>query len=525
AAGTASKLDTVSPGTSDWRAAHEALTRLARQRAGLDFDEGTWLLAAQRAGVHARLGYGSFLEYIERLFGYSPRLTRDKLRVAGALQGLPQLAQALREGAATWSSVRELTRVAIPETERAWLEAASGRTAHEVERLVSGHRAGDLPSAAKTIGAERHVLRFEVSGEVLATFREALTKLRREADGALDDDAALLLMARQVLGGPVDAGRASYQVAMTVCESCKRATQLGRGEAVAVSAAAAAMAHCDAQILPRPRLDETERAHMGETNRAHAGETEHARAGETDRAHTGETDHAHAGENEHAHADETNRAHAGETDRAHVGETERAHVGENERVHVGETDAHVGESERVHVGETDAHVGENERAHAGETTRALKATQTVAPAVRRSVLRRDQHRCQVPGCRHATFVDVHHIRAREEGGVHEPKNLLTLCSAHHRACHRGALSIEGTAPAALRFRHADGTTYGSALSANGADRQLRAFRALRALGFGEREARLALRRSATHVGKDAGLEPLLRHAIGLLTAGAWSQAS
>jgi hypothetical protein len=76
-----------------------------------------------------------------------------------------------------------------------------------------------LPSAPKTVAAERHVLRFEVSGEVLATFREALSQLRREAAGSLDDDAALLLMARQVLGGPVDEGRASYQVAMTVCET------------------------------------------------------------------------------------------------------------------------------------------------------------------------------------------------------------------------------------------------------------------------------------------------------------------
>ncbi|HXK17827.1 MAG TPA: HNH endonuclease, partial [Polyangiaceae bacterium] len=308
---------------------------------------------------------------------------------------------------------------------------------------------------------------------------EALTKLRREADGMLDDDAALLLMARQVLGGPVDAGRASYQVAMTVCESCQRATQTGRGEAVAVSEAAAAMAHCDAQILPRVDVGEIDRAHLGETDRAHLGET--------------------------------NRDHVGETDRAHLGETEHAHVGETEHAHVGETEH--------------AHVGETEHSRARETKRALKATQTVPPAVRRSVLRRDQHRCQVPGCRHATFVDVHHIQAREEGGVHEPKNLLTLCSAHHRACHRGALSIEGTAPSALRFRHAEGTTYGGALSPNGADVQLRAFRALRALGFGEREARLALRRSATHVGEDAELEPLLRHAIGVLTAGAWAQAS
>jgi hypothetical protein len=423
AAGMASALNEATRGASEWRAAHEALTRLARQRAGLDFEEGTWLLAAQRAGVHARLGYGSFFEYIERLFGYSPRLTHDKLRVAAALEGLPQLAQALREGAATWSSMRELTRVATPETERAWLGAASGQTAHQVERLVSGRRAGDLPGAPKTAGAERHVLRFEVSGEVLATFREALTKLRREANGSLDDDAALLLMARHVLGGPVDEGRASYQVAITVCEACQRATQTGRGEAVEVTAEVAAMARCDAQILPRAGVGQAEHAHMGQAELSH------------------------------------------------------------------------------------------------------KATQTVPPAARRAVLRRDQRRCQVPGCRHATFVDVHHIQPREEGGGHEPENLLTLCSAHHRACHRAALSIEGRAPAALRFRHADGTEYGAALSPNGADVQLRAFQGLRALGFGEREARLALRQSTTHMGENAQLEQVLRHAVGLLTARALAKAS
>jgi hypothetical protein len=58
-------------------------------------------------------------------------------------------------------------------------------------------------------------MRFEVSGEVLATFREAMVKLRRDAGGSLDDDAALLQMARQGLGGPTDCGRASYQVAVT----------------------------------------------------------------------------------------------------------------------------------------------------------------------------------------------------------------------------------------------------------------------------------------------------------------------
>src|SRR5262252_9859995 len=82
-------------GTHDavsWRRAHEELVRLALKRAGLDFEEGRWLLRALRSGTHVELGYASFLEYTERLFGYGPRLTQEKIRVAEALEGLPRWA-------------------------------------------------------------------------------------------------------------------------------------------------------------------------------------------------------------------------------------------------------------------------------------------------------------------------------------------------------------------------------------------------------------------------------------------------
>ena len=221
--------------TASWQQAHQALVQLAKTRAGLDFDEGKRLLEALRERAHERLGFGSFVEYIERLFGYAPRLTHDKLRVAEALEELPELAKALREGKASWSCVRELSRVATTKTELAWLEAARGRTAREVERRVSGHQRGSLPSDPTCPQAEQHVLRFEVSGEVLAIFREAMAQIRRDAGGPLDDDAALLLIARHVLGGPTDDGRASYQVELTVCAECQRGKQ-GRGEPVDVSA-------------------------------------------------------------------------------------------------------------------------------------------------------------------------------------------------------------------------------------------------------------------------------------------------
>jgi 5-methylcytosine-specific restriction endonuclease McrA len=74
-----------------------------------------------------------------------------------------------------------------------------------------------------------------------------MAKLRRESDSSLDDDASLLLLARQILGGPIDEGRAPYQIALTVCDECGRGRQQGRGELIEVGADIVEMAQCDAQ--------------------------------------------------------------------------------------------------------------------------------------------------------------------------------------------------------------------------------------------------------------------------------------
>ena len=403
-------LPEVEHDLSDWQHVHQQLSSLALARAGLDFDEGRWLVQALHCGVHLRLGHGSFAEYVERLFGYSPRLTREKLRVAEALETLPVMSRALRAGETSWSALRELTRVATPDTERDWLNIARGRTVRDVEELVSGHRPGDRPGDPRDAMAMRHVLRLELSGEALATFREAMAKIRRDAAQPLDDDSAMLLMARSVLGGPTDEARASYQVALTVCEMCQAGKQQGRGELVDVGPDVVAMAACDAQ-------------HMG----------------------------------------------------------------------------------RTHVGRVGLDIA---RAH-----------QDIPPAVRRAVLRRDNGRCVFPGCRHATFLDVHHIDPRAEGGTHHPDNLITICSAHHRAVHRGEAHIAGNVGTGLHIRHADGTAYGGAVAPGAADAHAKAFRALRGLGFRDREVRRALEQVAAHVGRDARVEIVLRRALMLLGGG------
>jgi hypothetical protein len=344
---------------SQWVTAHEELTLLARRRAELDGLEGPALLRALRAGVHRHLGLGSFAEYVERLFGYSRRTLDDKLRAAEALEELPELTRALREGTVSWSAVRELARVATPETERQWLAAAKGRTVHEVERAVFGRKRGARPSDEADASEQRHTLRFEVSAETLATFREAMRALRQKFDGPLDDDSAVLLMAREVLGGPGDDGRSSYQIALNICERCGRGSQDARGEVIPVDRSIVEMAQCDAQ---------------------------------------------------------------------HVGSTTSQPTGVGVSNGIGE----------AHVPPNDA-AGET---HVGEPARA---TQSVPPTLRRKVMRRDHGRCVVTGCRHATFVDRHHVETRADGGGHDEDNLRGTrrpCSGERFRCLR---TLEGAA--------------------------------------------------------------------------------
>jgi hypothetical protein len=354
---------------------------------------------AARSISHQRAraaGFSTFGEYSERVLGHGRRTTEEKLRVAEALERLPQLEQALKENLLSFSAVRELTRVATDASEADWITAARSKSVREIEQLVRGRKTGDLPSDPAKPELVRHTLRAELSAETMATLNEALAKLRRDAGGPLDMDAAFMLMARQVLGGPRDDGRASYQISVTVCEQCRQATQEGKGEQLHVAPEVREMAECDAKKLAPP---------------------------------------------------------------------------------------------------------------------GTRASQTIPPAVRRFVLRRHSGCCAVPGCRASVFVDVHHVDPRNEGGTHDPERLVVLCAAHHRAVHRGTLTITGTASAGFVFQHADGSAYGRVQSPARATDATRVFQALRQMGCKESDARRALDAARAHVGADSNVESLLREAL------------
>jgi hypothetical protein len=455
-----------------WQVAHAALSRLARERAAADAEEGRWLLAARRAAVHVHLGFGSFSEYVERLFGYQPRSTQEKLRVAEALERLPALAQALSNGELSWSGVRELTRVVTRETEQQWLGLARGKTLRQLEELLAGRHPGDDPSSPPDRSVQRHVLRFEVAAETFALFRDALKELRRRSDAELDDDTALFELARGLLAGPRDEGRASYQVVLSVCPACGSGRQHTGGSLVPVGPEVVAMACCDGQ-------------HLGLLSAS-------SPAPANDR-----------------HADEGTAVDEDAPATAPRPSEHSAHV---EPAAPAEQSARVGVRAKQSTPPTAAH----RSAHVG-----VRAKQSTPPALRRAVVLRDERRCQVPGCRNARYLDVHHLELRSEGGPHSAANLVCICGAHHRAAHRGKLFLDRSVAGTLQVRHADGSEYGRATQPHAQPQALevhaKVFSALRNLGFRERDVRAVLGEIQTDDAmRVATFDLLLREALARL---------
>jgi hypothetical protein len=80
----------------------------------------------------------------------------------------------------------------------------------------------------------------------------------------------------------------------------------------------------------------------------------------------------------------------------------------------------------------------------GRVIGAGRATRTVGRRLRRVLEHRDRC-CVVPGCGATRGLHAHHIVHWEDGGPTELDNLVLVCPFHHRAHHRGVITITGTA--------------------------------------------------------------------------------
>src|SRR5262247_3055520 len=94
-------------------------------------------------------GFRSCAAWLSWRVGFAPGAAREHVRVARALGTLPLLSQALARGELSYAKVRELTRVATPETEEQLLAVGRAGTSEHVERIVRGWRRVDRKAEAR----------------------------------------------------------------------------------------------------------------------------------------------------------------------------------------------------------------------------------------------------------------------------------------------------------------------------------------------------------------------------------------
>jgi hypothetical protein len=382
----------------------------------------SWLLLVRefdRREGWADWGCKSCAHWLSYHCGLSPAAGREHVRVARLLEELPSILASFAHGELCYSQVRALTRVATGETERDLLMIARHATAAQLDVIV---------------GAYRGVLSYELG----AGHERRYVRCEHEDDGSLLIQARLPAEEGALVMAALDAGRDAIREG--------RAPLPGEGKDVA-----------DAGERPDRALRPTggapaEATHIGDSD---AGEPE-----------TREADAAPGGRTAVSNADAL--VLMAET-MLSMGAAERG-GGDNYQVVV-----HVDAATLAHDDEDGACQLEHGTALHPETARRLacdasvvrilerdgrplsvgRKTRAVPPALKRALNARDPI-CRFPGCPQRRFLHAHHVQHWAHGGRTDLKNLIHLCSHHHRLVHEGGYTIQHGHRGALRFRRPDG---------------------------------------------------------------------
>jgi hypothetical protein len=149
------------------------------------------------------LGFVRPADYVRERPGLSARELHELARVDGALGRLPAIDAALGSGRLGWTKARLLCRVATPEDEGRWLEAAARLSAAALAREVRAIDVGALEArGAETSDdtrAEREVLRIRAATRVRTKWGDVKRTLRRVTGEWLPTDACVELALAEVL--------------------------------------------------------------------------------------------------------------------------------------------------------------------------------------------------------------------------------------------------------------------------------------------------------------------------------------
>lgn len=368
--------------------------------------------------------------------GISYGAAREKLRVAHALQDLPQTREAFSKGQLSYSKARAITRVGTEKNEECLLSFARFGTASQLDRTVRMYRRQFDEVNALMVGYHERMCPENSADKISVTPAEA------ERQGAMHHREHRQLNTRWDEHG---------------CLEIRARLTAEQGAVVLKALEAATESLKDAQT---------------DTNQVR----ENAPA---------ET--FSANEHQHRRADalvliasqslESSSSNANTADRYQV----VVHV--DSQVLAKEVDAKP-------TGEPDCYI-EKQVGLPVESVRRLscsckivaaltngteplsigRSSRAIPPSIRRALQIRDGH-CVFPGCDCNKHLDAHHIVHWSNGGETSMDNLIEVCHYHHVQLHEGGYTVHRSKTGELQFYKPNGSRLNSSLAQINSDTSL-----------------------------------------------------
>jgi len=366
-------------------------------------------------------GFPTMAHWLNWRVGIDLVTARQKVRVARALENLPQIRDAFRQGRISYSKVRAMTRIATPENEEYLLYIAENGTASHMESLVRKYRRA-------TRGADHEEARRQREDQYLDTYtdNDGMVVIR----GRLPQEIAALL------GKALDAAMDSLSVGQSEEESPGPGSEEDSAES----------------SLPRVPGDKTQASCPPPSGARFRDSAESWVQGDFLARRVdalGLLAEAALGQG-------LGRTMRGEPYQVmiHVDSAVLADQSVEGLCEFENCEGISPESaRRLSCDAPTVTVSENTE---GDLLNIGRKDRKVTTRLWRALMTRDRT-CQFPGCDKTRHLQAHHIEHWAKGGETNPDNLILLCRAHHWAVHDGGFRVDGRVPHGLVFRRPDGS--------------------------------------------------------------------
>jgi hypothetical protein len=431
-------------------------------------------------------GVATCAQWLNWQCGLGEVAAREHVRVARALQSLPQISASFSRGEISYSKVRAMTRIATAATEATLLNIARYGTAGQLDRLVTRYRRFE---------------RLEADRDPEQLYRGRYVRYRYEEDGSMYLYAKLPPELGEIVKKAIEAG------VDTLCEDGARGRSEAQEEDTAGAASSAAANQTQSNVPAEASVSAAATpsstpptalppiaAHRYRTVPGSSAVEEFAGQGWSETIGRRRADGLRLLAEQFLSSGL--RSGGASADRYQVvvhidqrllsssprpAESPRQAAEECTRCNTPGKSAHCESAEDADDAEGALYLERCElddgRALAIETARRLgcdcslvgivedeegeplnvgRKTRSLSPALSRALASRDGG-CRFPGCGRTLFTEGHHVVPWAKGGETKLSNLVTLCSYHHRLVHTGGFGLRVTEDGGFEFTRPDGT--------------------------------------------------------------------